>query len=268
MNAKAWFCGLLFLGLLACVEQPQGYCQVAQQRGEAHFVVYSPMTSMEGNACGEELLTTERIGFQTYQLPGHDKIDIAWRTDTLQRRFDEARAKARWDYKTAQEESLKLNVLADYSSKPDPENRCYVFDNSNPADSRSLKFSAEFEALEFEVEDKAGGTKLDRIPAVTYHYDWRDVVVYSMPASPGQLIEGEVTFRKEEEGAKHCEGSYRFVGLWPAHPCKTSADCNPSVDGQKGAPINPGFAGSLMCHHAGYCTVTRSPEELIRRLSK
>jgi hypothetical protein len=45
------------------------------------------------------------------------------------------------------------------------------------------------------------------------------------------------------------------------------------VEGKEGAPINPGFAGFLKCHleegeSEGYCTVTRPPAELIRKLSK
>jgi len=249
MNAKPWMCGLSFLGLLACVEQPLGYCQVAQQSQQAHFAVYEPIVPM-GAGCKAAELITERISFETYQLPGKDEISIAWRTDTLQKLFDEAREAEDWSYPEAQKESLTLNVHVDYSSKPDKENRCYILDKSNPAAPQSIR-----------RHSKTFGD-------TTYHYDWKNMVVYSMPASPGQLVEGEVTFSVEKKGAPACQGSYRFVALWPAYACDADEDCAPSVGGKEGSPLNPDFADALACHPAGYCTVTRPPAELIQKLSR
>ena len=268
MNARHWVCGLSLLGFWACVEQPQGHCQVAQKQGEAHFVVYTPIVPMEGDACQEKALTTEKIGFESYQLPGKDKISIAWRTETLQQHFDLARESEGWDYNKSQETSLSLNVQADYSSKPDEENRCYIFDNSNP-DPRSFRLSAKFEAFETLPKKDKDGNPIppEPVPAAIYNYEWRNMVVYSMPASPGQLVEGEVTYTLME-GGETCTGTYSFVALWPAHQCKKDEDCTPSVGGKEGSPINPDFAGSLRCHPARFCTVTRPPAELIRALSK
>jgi|GEM_PF-1254013 len=277
MKAKHFIGGLSFLGLCACLEQPQGHCQVAQAQGEAHFVVYEAIVPMEG-ACEKENLKSERVGFETYQLPGKDKISIAWRTETLQTRFDMAREAEVWDSTEEQEQSLGLNVQAEYSSRPDTENRCHIFDEKNPADSQRIRWpSKTFEAFEIpakEPEDefsKPEGPK--RFPKVTYQYEWRNLIVYSLPASPGQLIEGEVTYGvKEEEGAL-CEGQYRFVALWPAYACKTDDDCTPSVRGKAGSPLNPDFAGFLKCHFEegeseGHCMVTRPPAELIQKLAK
>jgi len=256
MSVKTWICGLSFLGLLSC-SQPQGYCQVAQQQGQAHFAVYEAMVPMPAG-CEGEALTTERIGFETYQLPGQDEISIAWRTETLQERFDETRLEEAWEYHETQRKSLSLNVRADYSSKPDAENRCHILDNSNPAEPEKFRLSVHFEELQKEAK---------RLPAVTYRYEWRKMVVYSMPASPGQLVEGEVTFSSTQEGVE-CKGDYRFVALWPAYKCETDEDCVPSERGREGSPLNPAFAGALKCHSAGYCTLTRPPAELIGELSK
>ncbi|MCL2011517.1 MAG: hypothetical protein FWG75_01840 [Cystobacterineae bacterium] len=259
-------CGGL-LGVLACTSQPQGHCQVAQKLGEAHFAVYTPLTPMEGAACADKELKAERIGFETYQLPGQSQIGIAWRTETLQQRFDAAVEAHVWSAEKAQEESISLNVVADYSSKPDAENRCYVFDDNNPADPRSFGLVKEF------VDDGVS-------PTTTYVYEWRDVVVYSLPASPGQLVEGEVSYSMREEGGSTCTGVYSFVALWPAYGCNSDEDCEPSVRGQAGSPINPDFAGSLQCHllkaveglpkeeKAGYCTIVGSAEALIQKLAE
>ncbi|MCL2178256.1 MAG: hypothetical protein FWC28_07080 [Proteobacteria bacterium] len=260
MKTGHWVCGLVcggVLGVFACVEQPQGYCQIAQQQGQAHFAVYTDITPMKEGACAAKKLTAERIGFETYQLPMQDKINIAWRTETLQQRFEEASKASHWSAEEEQEVSLTLNVLGEYSSKPDAENRCYALNNgSNLDDPLLVEFSKTFEAA---------GT----LPATTYTYGWRNVVVYSMPASPGQLVEGEVTYSIQEEGASEvCTGKYHFVALWPAYKCKSDEDCTPSVRGQEGSPINPDFAGFLKCHEKGYCTVTLPPKELIEKLSK
>jgi len=233
---------------------------MAQQQGEAHFAVYKAKVEMEG-VCEAKRLTAERIGFETYQLPMQDKISIAWRTETLQQHFDEAMLEGLWSPEEEQEVSLTLNVLADYSSKPDEENRCYALNNgSNLAEPQLIEFSKTLEAV-------------GSFPATTYQYQWRNVVVYSMPASSGQLVEGEVTYTIQEEGAEACTGEYSFVALWPAYVCESDADCTPSVRGQEGSPINPDFAGYLKCYlqegeEEGYCTVTLPPKELIEKLAK
>ncbi|MBM7116969.1 hypothetical protein [Archangium primigenium] len=231
--------------LMGCSEQPSPGCQV--QDGPWHVVYLLKNPAQAGSSCGG--LTSDTFGVYKFLVPASEDPRTP---SSMALRPQAAVSLATYvDAAGVRQPRVDLTPPADPTSPTDPTGALQA---SRGATALSTSFPNEPDAQDVcrvpsfsrislaarAVTDGSGAA----LPAQTVDYQFSDVYLYSSPSAPGVLFRGALVF-----GDGACTAEYQVLGLSPAVPCTTDAQCrdpatgiNPEVDAvclQGGCAPNP-----------------------------
>ena len=214
-------------GLLGgCAEQPSPGCQVQDGAWHVAYVLKNPAEA--STSCGA--LTSDTFGVYKYLVPASEDprmpstmalrpqaaVSLATYLDSAGTRLPRVELTPPADpanptdpIGALQASRLATALSTSFPNEPDAQDACRV-----PSFSR-ISIAARA------VTDGSGAA----LPAQTVDYQFSDVYLYSSPSAPGVLFRGSLVF-----GDGNCTAEYRVLGLSPAVPCTTDAECrNPAT---------------------------------------